>query len=204
MERLKEYDMSVSKGSRAAAQELTDTFGVAPSAINAYHADGQTDGVTIAVFADSPAPGLSSVGTVSLSDHDLKLEPADLRLEIVAVYPSTTANFPNAVAECANAAIRNGAPLSRGAVHPYVLITYGLSKTLEHLLFTLPFSWQDGPKILSLDERTTAWLQAVPISEAERLYAEREGAVALEDLLARHRVDVTDLNRESVAFIPTI
>ncbi len=193
--------MTASNGSKAAVQELADTFGVAPSTINAYHADGETGGVTIAVFADCPVPGINSVGTISLSDHDLKIEPADLRLEIVAVYPSTAANFPSAISDCAIASFKDGTPLRRGAVHPYVMTRYGLSTTMEHLMFTLPFSWHDGPRILTLEDQTIAWLQAVPISEAERAYAEREGAAALEDLLTKHRVDVTDLNRESAAFV---
>jgi hypothetical protein len=39
---------------------------------------------------------------------------------------------------------------------------------------------------------------AVPISETERAYAEASGAIALENLLAGHRVDILDLNRPSV------
>ncbi|MGY4396044.1 hypothetical protein ACVWZA_001217 [Sphingomonas sp. UYAg733] len=193
--------MTVSSGSQAAVQELADTFGAVPTAINAFYAQGQTEGVNIAVFADSPAEGVNSVGTVTLSDHDLKLDPAELRLEIVAIYPSSAVSFPNAIADCAVATFRDGAPLQRGAVHPYVMTRYDLSQTMEHLMFTLPFSWKGGPKTLTLDDRTTAWLQAVPISEAERAYAEREGAAALEELLAQHKVDVTDLNRESAAFV---
>jgi hypothetical protein len=58
-----------------AAQELADSFGVAPK-INVYRAEAGEEGVDIATFTDCPAPAIHSVGTVSLSDHDLGYDVA--------------------------------------------------------------------------------------------------------------------------------
>lgn len=189
--------MTISNGAKAAAQELVDAFGMTPM-INTFTPDTGGRPVDLAIFDDCPVEGVGSVGSVSLSDHDLGFEQG-LRIEIVAVFPSTAANFPRAIGSSALAVINEGWPLRRGAVHPGIMPLYGLSDTLEHLVFVAPFSWAGRPQILTVEDRTIGWLQAVPISEAERAYAERNGAVALEELLAGQRIDVSDLNRDSVA-----
>ncbi len=189
--------MTATETACAAAQELADSFGVAPK-INVYRTESGEEGVAIATFADCPAPAIHSVGTVSLSDHDLGYDHDGLRLEIVAAYPAAAQAFPNMIASSALAVIRGDWRLRRGAVHPDVVKMYGLSATLEHVVFVRPFLWGDGPRDLDAGGRTIGWLMAVPISEAERAYAEASGAIALENLLAKHRVDSLDLNRPSV------
>ena len=189
--------MAVTETARAAAQELADSFGVAPR-INVYRTESGEEGVDVATFADCPAAGVHSVGTVSLSDHDLGYDHDGLRLEIVAAYPAAAEAFPNMIASSALAVIRGDWRLRRGAVHTDVLGMYGLSTTLEHVVFVRPFLWGDGPRDLDAGGRKIGWLMAVPISEAERAYSEASGAIALENLLAEHRVDVLDLNRPSV------
>lgn len=188
--------MKVSQGSLAAAQELADTFGLAPL-VKTYTKIGSAQGINIAMFADCPAPGLNSLGTVSLSDHDLGLQ-LGVRLEIVAVYPAGSDQFPHAVAHCAIMAAADGEPMQRGAVYPDAIKSYLADATMEHLFFVMPFVWGDGPHKIEHDGLSTLWLQAVPISEAERLYAEAQGAMALENLLAEREVNVADLNRASV------
>lgn len=190
--------MAVTEAARAAAQELADSFGVAP-AIHLYREETGDLGVDVATFANCPAPGFHSVGTVTLSSYDLGHDASGLRLEIVGAYPSAAEDFPSMIASCALSAVRQGWLLRRGAVHPGVLGLYNLSTTLEHVFFTRPYLWGDGPRDLEADGRTTGWLMTVPISEAERAFAETKGAIALENLLAEKRVDVLDLNRPSAA-----
>jgi hypothetical protein len=188
--------MAVTEAARAAAQELADSFGVAPS-IHVYREEAGDLGVDVATFADCPAPGFHSAGTVTLSAHDLGYDEMGLRLEIVGAYPSAAEDFPSMIASCALSAVRQGWRLRRGAIHPDVLGLYNLSTTLEHVFFTRPYLWGEGPRDLETDERTTGWLMAIPISDGERLFAEKEGAIALEDLLAAKGVNVLDLNRPS-------
>jgi len=75
---------------------------------------------------------------------------------------------------------------------------YELSKTMKHALFVPPFLWEEALETLELPERTVAWLLAVPISEAEYQFAEREGSEKLEDLFVKHQIDIFNLERESV------
>ncbi len=189
--------MTVTENASLAAQTLVDACGASP-AIKAYGDEARTWSVDIALFADRPVEGFSTAGTVSLSDHGLGLEQG-LRIEIVAVFPAAADAFPQALASSAVAAISQGWRIRRGAVHPDILRMYDLSDTLEHLLFAAPYLWGDALAPVRCGDLTIAWLLAVPISEAERAYAEKHGAVALENLLAEHKIDITDLNRASVA-----
>jgi hypothetical protein len=188
--------MTVSDLAHASAQELADTFAASPRFVGCRNTD---EGVRIdvAIAESGPDERLASAGTVTLADHDLGFDA--IRLQIVAAYPRDAADFSRAVGTCALATIEEGWPLRWGAVHPEVLTLYGLSETLAHLYFMPPFSWPDGPKPLTVGERRIEWLQAVPISEAERAFAEANGADALEKLLVAGDIDVTDLERPSVA-----
>jgi len=55
---------------------------------------------------------------------------------------------------------------------------------MEHVLFTSPFLWEDL-KTLDFPNKKVTWLLALPISEEEFLFAEKEGTEALEDLLEK-------------------
>ena len=188
--------MTISDLANASAQELADTFAASPTFVGCRNSD---DGVRIDVaIADAgPDERLASLGTVTLADHDLGF--GDTRLQIVAVYPRAAADFSRVIGTCALSIVERGWPLRWGAVHPDVLTLYGLSSTLAHVYYMPPFSWAEGPKGLSVGDQRIEWLQAIPISEAERAFAETNGAEALEALLVGADIDITDLDRASVA-----
>jgi len=188
--------MTVTDNAWVAAQTLTNACGVSPK-VSVYSDEAGSQSVDMALFADCPAAGLSTIGTVSLSDHHVGLEHG-LRIEIVAVFPSAAGAFPQALAGSAIATIGQAWRIRRGAVHPDILRMYDLSDTLEHLLFVKPYLWGQALDPVVCGAYTIAWLLAVPISEAERAYAEQHSAIALEDLFAAHKIDITDLNRASV------
>ncbi len=74
---------------------------------------------------------------------------------------------------------------------------FSASSTLNHVLLLPPFLWA-SLKTLELDDKTVAWLMAVPISDAELDFAERMGVDALETAFEKAQIDVFDLNRASV------
>ena len=51
---------------------------------------------------------------------------------------------------------------------------------------------------IEVDECCVAWLMAVPISEKELKYAQRNGADALEAVFEKRQADIYDLYRESL------
>jgi len=187
--------MTISDLANASAQELADTFAASPTFVGCYNND-QGARIDVAI-ADNVADGrLASAGTVTLADHDLGY--GDTRLQIIAVYPREAADFSRAIGTCALSTIEQAWPLRWGAVHPDVLTLYGLSQALPHFYFLPPFSWADGPKPLTIGEQRVEWLQAIPISEAERAFAEANGADALEKLLVGADIDVEVLATASV------
>lgn len=194
--------MSVSEEAQQVARALANAFRVGPGAdsqpqVRRYGDEGDKSTVDLLLCADSPVKGITAYGTVRLSDHSLGLTD-DLRAEIIAAFPSDRPDCDKVVATCAFNVINDGAPLRPGAIHGEAMGMYGLSTTLRHVMFVSPFLWGRQPETLKLANRTVAWLMAVPISEAERAYAAREGANALENLFEREDIDIFDLDRPSV------
>lgn len=64
-------------------------------------------------------------------------------------------------------------------------------------MFVSPFLWSDQLETLEFDDKKVTWLQAIPISEAEYAYVDKNGAEALEDILEEAEVDILDLERKS-------
>ncbi|MGN6377207.1 MAG: suppressor of fused domain protein [Sphingomonas sp.] len=186
--------MTISDLARASAQELADTFAAPPRFVRCHN--NGTVKIDIGIGEDAPGPGLGSVGTVTLADHDLGF--GDTRLQIIALFRKAAEGFSGLIGGSALAVVELGWPLRWGACHPDLLTVYGLSETLPHLYFVPPFSWRGGPGALSVGEQKVEWLQAIPIAEAERAYAEANGAATLEEKLVAGNVDITDLTRTSV------
>lgn len=187
--------MTVSAIAQASAEQLTETFGAVPTFVSCHNA-GDPLRIDIALCADVPGDGRGSLGTVTLADHDLGFEAT--RLQIVALYPSAAETFSRAIGSCALNVVRRGWPLRWGAVHPDVLTLYELSSTLAHFLYVPAFSWPERLPALTAGEHVIEWLQAIPIAESERAFAEANGIPALEKLLIDGAVDITDLDRASV------
>jgi hypothetical protein len=187
--------VTVSDLAHASAQELADTFAASPTFVGCRN-EGDDLQIDIAICAETPGGGVGSLGTVNLADHDLG--HGATRLQIVAAFRTDAADYSRAIGTAALHIAGQGWPLRWGAVAPNVLPLYGLSSTLAHFYFMPPFSWAGGPRPLTIGDTQVAWLQAVPISESERAYAEANGAEAFEQLLVATDIDVTDLARVPV------
>ncbi len=191
--------MSVSDEAQQIARVLADTFRVGPTTqpeIRRYGDESDKSTVDLLCCADSPMEGVTAYGTVRLSDHGLGAA-SDLRVEIIGAFPTALPAFANVMATCAFNVINHGAPLRPGMIHGQAMGLYDLSTTLRHVMFVSPFLWGDRPETLKLPDRTVAWLMAVPITEAERLYAAEHGSNALEQLFERENINVLDPNRAS-------
>jgi antitoxin YqcF len=69
---------------------------------------------------------------------------------------------------------------------------------LEHLFFMPPVLLSDTLKPAAFQGHSVNWLLCVPISEAELDYCGRKGPEALQELLIRKKIDISDLFRKSV------
>jgi antitoxin YqcF len=161
--------------------------------------DDHRTNVDVLSCQDSPWPGVTSYATIGASAAPLVQDGKDagVRTEFVgACYPSVD-YFANCLGTAAFCLLNSGWFVAPGVVFPDVLAMYSDQTTMKHFLFLPPSLW-DGLRTLTIDDGKVAWLMAIPISSAEREYVEREGVVALEELLDGAQIDVFDLNRVSV------
>ena len=194
--------MSVSEEARQIAQLLATTFRVGPAAdakpdMRRYGDKDDKGTVDLLSCADSPTQGVTAYGTVRLSEYPLG-HANDLRVEIIAAFPTAVPDFAKVITTCAFNVINDSAPLWPGVIHGQAMAMYDLSPTLRHIMFVSPFLWGEDPKTLKLPDRTVAWLMAVPITEAERAHAAIHGSNALELLFEEKDINIFDVARPSV------
>jgi len=181
------------------AKYAAAVFGGTPSA-NRHLDTAEKSFIDIMVAMDSPVSGIVSFATFGLSDHSNPGGPKGkaLPVEIVGACGTGFPKFDKALATAAFGVINSGWICRVGAVFPDCLDAYGISKTMKHLFFVAPCLWSEELKPLKLGKKTVTWVMAVPISEEERRYAEKEGAARLDRLLEQKRIDIPDLERRSV------
>lgn len=186
--------MTLTSNAKAAARELARTWSKTPT-VHRHWDENEKHSVDIASCIDSPFDGRISVGTVTLSNHDLGL--GSLRVELIGAFPSSFEDAANVAATCAFNAFKDGVPTRPDAIHENVLSLYTPSTALPHVLLADPFLWPDGPETLQERDLTIAWLMIVPISDNERRFSSANGPAALTSLLEQQHVDILDLNRKS-------
>lgn len=183
------------------AQHEARAFGGKPKVFQ-YWNDEETHAVNLLSCVDGPESGVTSYGTVDLSQYDNQLSTPDgkpIRVEILGACASGVEAFANVMSTCALNVATGEYSLSPGNIHPRVVELYEPEATMKHVLFVPPFLWGDDAfPSMEDDDMAVAFLQAVPISDAEFELARSEGVDALEDRLAEEQVDILDLNRASV------
>ena len=189
----------ISEKNRKLAKHVAKIFGGTPSA-NRYGDEAQKSFVDIMVAMDSPVRSLVSFSTFGLSDHPNPAGPKGraLPVEIVGACGADVKKFDKALSTAAFCIINSKSPCRPGAIFPDCLGIYRVSKTLKHFFFIKPCLWAEDLKPLRIAKKTVTWLMAVPISDEERLLAEKDGPARLDKLFEQKRIDIPDLERRSV------
>jgi hypothetical protein len=192
--------MNPSPTHREIAAHVRAAFG-ATCQVNAFWDDQHVSSVDILSVADTPAAGVTSYGTIRLSDAPLLKDGQEypVRAELVGACASSVKAFPNLLATAAFCVINSNWFCYPGAVFVDIVKMYKASRTMQHLYFTSPFLWENQLRAKSFGDRKVAWLLAMPISEGERRLVATEGSAALERRLEGGRADIFDINRPSVA-----
>ena len=189
----------VSPKNRQVARHVAKLFGGHPSANRMKDAAG-TSFIDVMQAADSPLRALTSYATLGLSDHPNKAgaKKKSMPVEIVGACASDVRGFDKAISTAAFNVINSKWPCFPGAIFPDCLEMYRLSPTMKHFFFIEPCLWTEDLKPLKVGKQTITWLLAVPISDEERVYAEKDGPASLDKLLEKKRIDIPDVKRPSV------
>ena len=169
--------------------------------VRRYEDPTGTHAVHVAVSAGQPAPALSSWGTVDMSQFPTGLTTAqgrEVRVELVGVAKREFDVLGHVLASCALDVATGALTPVPDAIFPDAVSVNDERVACRHALLTLPFMWgEDGIPDLDKDDRVTTWLQVVPVTDAERVYAGEHGADALAAEFERTKVDVLDPWRPS-------
>ncbi|MGC4017052.1 MAG: suppressor of fused domain protein [Luteolibacter sp.] len=191
--------METSTSNKKIAGHLAAVFGGKPE-ITRYHDESEKHHVDILHCPSAPEQGIDSFATVGLSDHPRKVEgmAKPVCVEITGGCVSKSAEvFASILSTAAFCSIKEGWPVYPGAVFADLVKMYGGSRTMEHVMFTEPFPWDDLEPV-ELPEKEVLWLMMIPVSESEAAYAEEHGFEALEALFEEREVNVFDLDRAPV------
>ena len=146
-----------------------------------------------------PEQGLISFCTIGLSDHPddgYEVDPP-LGVEIVAV--GSVPEYGEVVSTAAFCVINSGYRARPGGAFPGVVRLHYPDTSVPNLHFVEPYLWdEEALRAHVYGEKTVAWLQALPITDAETAYLVEHGADALGDVFLRADPDFVDLHRASV------
>jgi hypothetical protein len=194
-----EKDLPISPENKIIARYVARVFGGTPR-VHEYLNESESLTIGILYCRDRPREGVTSYSTIKLSDHPMKWGEGEFatRLELAGMCANTANYFPNVLASAAFCIIQSDAVYHPGTVMPnYVRQAYASSK-LPHLYLTAPFLWENQLKMLDCGTKKVSWLLAVPISELEYSYLKEHGDKALERLMEKQQIDVSNPERPSV------
>jgi antitoxin YqcF len=188
--------MSISPENKALAVCLKDAFDGRPSVVKFWD-DAHQSSVDILCVEDALEGSVSAIGTLGLSDTPINLESGGkpLRVELLMAFKTDQRDGAKILSTCAFNVINSGMEIKLGLIFPRVIELYRPGSAMHHILFSSPYLWnlktQDFPK------KKVAWLQAIPISDAEREYALANGSDALETVLQEREANIFDFDRAS-------
>lgn len=154
--------------------------------------------VDILSCVDRPYTGISSYGTIGLSDYDIGMVCNDkkLRIELLGACDKKYDYFVNMLCSTAFEIINRGS-CDYGHVISNIPAEYFGVSEMQHIYLMNPFLW-DGFDSMDFEDKTIAWLFIVPISNEENNYLLHNGWQALEEKFAEESIDIFNLNRKSV------
>jgi hypothetical protein len=187
----------IPESQRLAARVAATAFGGSPRVQRYYDEPGEYR-VDLLTCDERPTPGFSTYSTVSLHQSKDLLEQSDIRVEMAGVASTNLTEFPNMIASAAFNVIKDGWLAAPGVVFPSLVRRYGLSATLEHVLWVEPFPWDQLGSVELGGALSAHWLLGIPISESERQFLLDRGFDVFEALFEDRRVEYFDLSRKPV------
>jgi hypothetical protein len=188
-----------SEADRQIAKHVRAVFDGAGCRVIGYLDRDEKSEISVLHSTGTPEEGLISYCTIGLSnypDDSFAVDPP-LGVEILAV--SNLPDFGEVVSTAAFCVINSGYLVQPGAVFPGVVKLHHPETTVPNLMFVHPYLWDDEDLASRVyGAKTVAWLQAVPISDAETEHRLEHGAESLSTLFEERGPDFIDLRRASI------
>lgn len=178
---------------------IVDIFGGKPKFTRNWD-DDRKSYIDMLYLENVPEEGVNFYSTIGTSEYSIgyKTDGLPLRVELVGVCDAKENIFINILATCALCIINSNFKCHPGAIFHDVVKIYLPNIDMQHVMFVPPFLWEGKLETINLEDKKVAWLLAVPISEKECIYAEKNGTNALEDFFEKEQIDIFNLYRKSL------
>lgn len=162
-----------------------------------YHNDDKSASIDIMFCTDENNSEMVTLSTIGLCNVDIgqEVDGKALRVELIILGDRNEAICAKILATAAFN-VQQEQYCNFGFVIEDVVSFYIADANVKHLALIHPFFW-DGYKYLELDDTIVAWLLALPITEEEKIYIDKNGIEKFNELLAKSQADLTDFYRSS-------
>lgn len=190
---------AASEANKQIAKDMRAVFDGAQCKVLNYMDKDEKSEIHVLHSTETPEEGLISYATVGLSDYPDDSYEVDPPLGVEIVTVSNLPDFGEVVSTAAFCVINSGYRVQPGAIFPGVVRLHHPDTTVPNLMFVDPYLWDDEDLASRVyGEKTVAFLQAVPVSDAETEYVLENGSDALGALFEEKDPDFIDLQRASV------
>ena len=183
---------------RAVSDFLRSALG-GDSEVSAYYDEPERHVVAVVEAAHTPHPTFSTYVTASLHAVPNVMDGRDIRAEFLMTAPKGEDSAANIVATSAFCVMKDGWLAAPGVVFPDAVRAHFPDTTVPHVMWVEPFDFADLRNFrvdgVDLDVHV---LQAVPVTEGERVLLHEHGFDALSKRLELAQARHFDLYRESV------
>jgi hypothetical protein len=184
------------------ARAIAGAIGFNPN-VYTHHDDDNLNSIDILECTDPLDKENRFFCTIGLSDIPVKIlkEEQNFGIEILIVAKEKNEFASKLLSSCSFFIGKNNWEARPGAVFNNVISLYDKNIEMKHIYFTEPFLWQDKLEQISskIEEKNILFLLAVPISDSELLYKDKNGDEKFEKLLfSTNDIDLFNFNRKSV------
>ena len=128
------------------AHKLWETIGGKPKVVEYFNESNEDSKIDIYIGENRPYDGVISYGTIGLSNYDIGLELPNkkaLRVEFIGACGSYYKEFANIMSSCAFNIMDEQYSCKPGIVYPDIVSQYYKESEMKHIMFVLPFLWDD-------------------------------------------------------------
>lgn len=189
---------------KAVAKHALHVFG-GELKVQAYYNDDKSVSIDLLTTLDSVHKGVKSIATIGLCETPLLESDGQefpTRVELCAAAMATEVYWENALVSAAFHILKKQTVVMPGVVIPYIFNDYLPDPCMPHIYLTVPFVWNDAhfPE-LSFSNLKVNWLQCISIYEEERVFIDRFGGDAFDELLSEQEINTLDRNRMPVVMV---